>query len=452
MDYLSIQEIFRTVRLKAQIALGLLLLCGPLRVQAEPLTMERAIELGLRADQPRLMAATARVDRSKGAVSESLVPWNPRLSLDASYTYTTPNASFSQFGQSIVFSQNHNYTAALRLTQLLWNGGFYASQEAARRCQVTLEQERLRERKLQIQEEVALVFVDLKAASETTAIAQGQLEQRKAHLRQAEILFKRGTVPHYDVTRAESELAQAELDLVDTSRQERQLKSQLSSLLNQPVGELASLGEPTNLTLGNSTDGRPDVKLAHLALQEGAARLAAAEAENAPSLSFQTDFQQRNATAAVPGSQWNTGLVFSWPLFDQGQSAARAAQVKAEVGELTAQALEVERVARLELEQVELEMQSRFVSWQTAQRRLVTAEEGDRVSRIRYENGLSNQVERLDAQVTLLKARKDVTVARYVLARSQVRYRRALGMDQFSIPNLKDSSPEGPQSGGSENV
>ena len=89
----------------------------------------RALEV-----QPRMQIQQARVERSQASEAEAWTAWNPRLSLDANYTYTTPNAVLQQGNQTVVFSNNNNYLVTLRLTQMLWNGGFYSSQAEARRC------------------------------------------------------------------------------------------------------------------------------------------------------------------------------------------------------------------------------------------------------------------------------------------------------------------------------
>lgn len=394
---------------------------------AAPLTLEEACQKALQA-QPRLQAAAARVERSQAAEKESWTPWNPRLSLDANYTYTTPNAVF----QNIVFSQSNNYLVTLRLTQLLWNGGYYARQADVRRWQVIIQQERERETRLQIEEEAGLAFLNTKAALENVHLSQQQVEQRQSQLDQSQKLFAKGTVPRYDVMRADAELARAHQELLETERQHQLRKSALNSLLQEDAGELAELplpAPPAPATYEQARE-RPDLRLAQLALNESNARLQAARAENSPSLSLQTDVQNRNAVAAFPGTQWNTGVVLSWPLFDQGVSAARAEQVEAELKELQAQALEVERLARLEVEQLQTDVSTRYQAWLTAQKQAQAAEEARRVAQVRYENGLSTQVERLDAELNYTRALRDRLSARYDLAISQCRLRRALGKSQ----------------------
>ena len=399
---------------------------------ASPLTLEDACRLSLQA-QPRLQAAQARLERSQAAERESWTPWNPRLSLDGNYTYTTPNVILNQGGQNIVFSQSNNYLATLRLTQLLWNGGLYASQAQARQWQVVIQGERGRETRLQVEEEAGLAFLDAKSAMENVRLNEQQLKQRQTQLEQSQLLFDKGTVPRYDVMRADAELARARQELIETQRLLQIRRSALGSLLQQEVGELADLPEPTPPppVTWEQASQRPDLYLAELAIRESQARLDAARTENAPSLSFQSEVQQRNAVVSFPATQLNTGLVFSWPLYDQGQSEARAEQVEAELKELEAQAREVERLARLEVEQLQSDVCTRYSAWQNVQKQCQAAEEARRIAQIRYENGLSTQVERLDAELNYTRALRDRISARYDLASAQCRLRRALGLSQL---------------------
>jgi len=400
---------------------------------SEPLTLEEACRLSL-LTQPRVQVMDARLERSQASERESWTPWNPRLSLDGNYSYTTPNAVLNQGGQNIVFSQNNNYLVTLRLTQLLWNGGLYANQAQARKWQVVIQQERGRETRLLLEEEAGLAFLQAKSAAENVRLSQHQVAQRQAQLAQSRQLFEKGTVPRYDLLRGEAEVARADQELIESQRVLQLRRSALSSLLQRPVEELADLPQPEPPEPAQGWEAalkRPDLQIAALALKESEARLQAARSENAPSLSLQSDVQSRNATVAFPGTQWNTGLVFSWPLYDQGQSKARAEQVEAELKELEAQAREVERLARLEVEQLQAEVVTRYSAWLTSRTQSLAAEEAERVAELRYENGLATQVERLEAELNSTRALRDQINARYDLAMARCRLRRAMGLPQF---------------------
>ncbi|MBT9588841.1 TolC family protein [bacterium] len=405
---------------------------------AAPLTLEEACRLSLLA-QPRLQAAEARVERSQAFERESWTPWNPRLGLEGNYTYTTPNATFNQGGQNIVFSQNNNYLATLRLTQLIWNGGFYASQAEARKWQVMIQQERSRETQLQVEEEAGLAFLTTKSALENVRLNEQQVSQRQAQLKQSQLLFEKGTVPRYDVMRADAEVSRAQQELIETQRLLLVRRSALNSLLQQSVTELADLPEPAPFppATWEQAQNRPDLHVAALALNEAQSRLDAARTEHSPSLSFQGDIQQRNAVVAFPATQYNTGLVLSWPLYDQGQSAARSEQVEAELKELEAQAREVERVARLEVEQLQADVSTRYSAWLNVQKQCEAAREAQRIGQVRYENGLSTEVERLDADLNYTRALRDRIYARYELGIAQCRLRRALGQSQLAGSDSK---------------
>lgn len=407
-----------------------LLLWG--QAQAAPLTLEEALRLSL-IQQPRLLASQARVERSQAFEREGETPWNPRLGLDANYTYTTPNATYQQFGQTIVFSQTNNYLVTLRLAQLLWNGGLYANRLEARRWQVVIAQERDRETRLQLEEEAVVAFVEAKSAEESLALTQQELKQRQAQLAQSELLFQKGTVARYDVMRTEAEVAKVRQELIESERRLELRRSTLASLLSLELGDLAGLPTPTqpNPPVQDNLADRPDMKVAQLALKEAGARLAAAESENSPSLSFQTDYQQRNSTVSFPSHQWNTGLALSWPLYDQGVAQSHAEQVEAELKELQAQALEVQRLAALEVKQLRTDLVTRYAAWQAAQVQVRAADEAARVALVRYQNGLSTQVERLEAEVNAYRAGREQIALRYALAAAEARYKRALGQEQL---------------------
>lgn len=410
----------------------LLLPCLALAAQAAPLSLEDACRRSL-VLPPRLQAARARVERSQAAEREIETAWNPRLGLDGNYTYTTPNAVFQQQGQSIVFSQNHNYLVTLRLTQLLCDGGLYTSRQQARQWQVVIAEERERELRLDLQQESALAFLEAKSAEHGLALNHQELTQRQAQLGQSRLLFAKGTVARYDIMRSEAEVARVQQEIIESQRRLELRRNNLASLLSMEVSELTDLPQPgaPQPAVTEDLQQRPDMKIAQLALHEADARLEAARAENSPLLNFQTDYQQRNGTVSFPSQQWNTGVVLSWPLYDQGLSQTRAQQVEAELKELQAQALEVQRLALLEVKQLRTDMLARYSAWQAAQVQSRAAEEAARVAMVRYQNGLSTQVERLEAEVNAFRAGREQVGLRYQLAAAEARYKRALGQEQI---------------------
>ena len=388
---------------------------------AQPLTWADSCRLA--TTQPRMQAARARVEQARASVYESATYRNPRLNLTAGGNYTTPSVVF----QGIPFTANWNYDLGLRLTQLIWSGGPESMRVREREVLADLEAERERDLRLQLQEEAGSTFLSLLKARALQGLRRDQLERQRVSLGLAEQRFRNGTAPRYDVVREQAEFTRCEWELNEARRQETLLRSQLSSLLARPVDELA---EPPELeAAGGNPEGRPDVRIARLALDAGAARHEAAERENGPSLSLQADLQQHNAVALSPATQWTTALVFSWPLVDGGLSDARATRLEAEVRELTAQLQETIRVALLQVETERSEVDSRRANLTVTQRQVEAAREAFRIAELRYREGISTQVELLEAQVNLTAAQLQLVEARYDLLTHQLRLRRVLGLE-----------------------
>lgn len=413
-------------------------------VKASSLSLSEAVSKALQ-NQPKLEAAKARLLRPESALGESRALWNPRLNFDANYTYQVPRATFNQGFQEVVVNPNSSYQAALRLTQVLWDGGSYRTLEQLRQVQLTVESERLRQTQLDLEEEVALAFLRTLAAQEALEVDNSQILQRELQRTQTDHLFQQGTVAKYDVMRADTALLQAKQDLLESERLLEVRRKNLASLLQVPS---ESLGKEILLTLSPPPKGqslaagvaasenellsRPDLRIAHRSIEEAHARVVNAGKESAPTLSFQSEAAFKNSTALTPGTTWNAGLVFSWPIWDRGLSDWRAKASQADKLEAEQLLKETYRLAQLQVDELRAELRSRERSWQTRLAQEQLASEAARVADLRYQNGLSPQVERQDAVVSAVRAKKDRIVAQYDTLMAQARLLRALGRSQIS--------------------
>ncbi len=402
------------------------------------LSLSEAVSKAL-TNQPKLEAAKARLLRPEAALGESRALWNPRLNFEANYTYQVPRATFNQGFQEVVVNPNSSYQAALRLTQVLWEGGSYRTLEELRQVQWTVENERLRQTQLDLEEEVALAFLRTLAAQEASEVDSSQILQRELQRTQTDHLFEQGTVAKYDVMRADTALLQARQDLLESERLLEIRRKNLASLLQLPAD---SLGKDILLTVPPAfkslipAEGellsRPDLRVAHRSIEEAHARVVYAAKESAPTLSFQSEVAFKNSTALTPGTTWNAGLVFSWPIWDRGLSDWRAKAIQADQLEAEQLLKETYRLAQLQVDELRAELRSRERSWQTRLAQEQLAAEAARVADLRYQNGLSPQVERQDAVVSAVRAKKDRIVAQYDTLIAQARLLRALGRSQIS--------------------
>ena len=220
-----------------------------------------------------------------------------------------------------------------------------------------------------------------------------------------------------DVTRAESQLADARARLIatrgDRDRNLLQLRRELALSSNAPLAiadslEIAAGSEPAideEETVRLALERRADLRAA-MAESEGARRYArAASAERLPTLSVYGDHGTNGKETNNMLRTYSYGVQMSIPVFDGMRTTSRASEQRARQREAEANAQDMRR-------QVETEVRSAIVSVASAREevaaaraRLVLAEQEVHQARERFRTGVSNNADVITASISLNGAR-----------------------------------------------
>jgi outer membrane protein TolC len=134
------------------------------------------------------------------------------------------------------------------------------------------------------------------------------------------------------------------------------------------------------------------------------------EAAYIPTLGVGSSYQfnDKELPFGSDGESWQVFALFKWELFDGAKrhhEKQKAHYQVAETRELLAQLMDA---ATFQVYESFLEVEEAQKNLSLAQSALTTAQEGQRLIRIRYENSLSPLIDLLDAQVSLDQARTNV--------------------------------------------
>jgi NodT family efflux transporter outer membrane factor (OMF) lipoprotein len=187
--------------------------------------------------------------------------------------------------------------------------------------------------------EVARVYVNVRIQEERLKIAYDNIELQKQSLHIANIRFRNGATTELDVQQAKSSLADTRAQVPVLTRQLRQAKNALSTLMGMPPAELTDiLGEPGTIPVAPDqvTAGipaellrrRPDVRQAELQAASQSALIGVAEADLYPSFSlfgsigFQTSDTGKSGAGDLTDSDslaYSVGPAFSWNILNYGR-------------------------------------------------------------------------------------------------------------------------------------
>ena len=248
-----------------------------------------------------------------------------------------------------------------------------------------------------------------------------------------------GTVAQIDVTRADSQLAQAEqakLQQVTTSYQSELLLKRLLDL--DPAGELrladfnlkrvdAGL---TSLGVERTTfEQRADWLRATKVVEQSRMDVRTAKFERLPTLALTGEWGYAAANYDDAGKKqaWLAGATFSVPIFDGLRASAdrRAALSRQRAQEARLHGLELQISSELRL--ARQDASSRHTQIAVAEKTLRLAEEQLRLAQVRYREGVADNREVVEAQNQLAIAADNLVDAEYSYNLSRVELARARG-------------------------
>ena len=309
--------------------------------------------------------------------------------------------------------------------------------------------------------EVARAYLELRDLDAQAVIADTQVSIRRQSLDLARARFKGGLTSELDVSQGETALALAEGTLARTLRFRSQKENELSVLLGHPPGNLPR-GLPLNqqqfpnvIPAGLPSqllERRPDVRQAEEQLHAANARIGAAIAARFPTISLTS---AGGTTSDDLGNLFKTGTGF-WniaanlfqPILNAGrnrkQVAAERARTEAAVGQYERTVL----TAFQEVEDGLVAVQRLREEADAATRAATAARRSVVLAGKRYEGGVDNYLNLLDAQREQLDAELQESSLQREQRVAVVRLYRALGggwdpvTDTLALPPPKQEQTQ----------
>jgi len=417
-----------------------------------PLSLADALNVGLQQNGA-LLKARSDLEASYGVVMQTRAVALPRVQATGNYTDLEPTRidQFPSFGPSPtnVFNIPHeSWNADIRIVQSIYQGGQISS--ALRSAKLTKEQAIL-----QYQTVVADTVVNVRVAYYDVLLAAQQITVEEAsvnlltkELEDQQRRFQAGTVPRFNVLRAEVAVANERPKLIRARNDYRIAKNNLSNLLGYNLPR--NVWEDIPLQLTDVLEARPYTIELPAAITQALERRTELGA-----LRKQEQLQQEHVIAAragyKPGVQlfagyggqnsefhndlgwglhgWEAGAQVSWNIFDGLLTQGRVKQAKA-----------LYEKSKTDLEdtgrQIELEVRTAYSTFLEArdvldsqQKVQEEAEEALRLARARAEAGTGTQLDVLDAETSLTQARTTQVQALHDYEVARARLERAIGQD-----------------------
>ncbi|MBI3085566.1 MAG: TolC family protein [candidate division NC10 bacterium] len=426
--------VHRSRHIIALLAAGLLLWAARVEAQAlpkieGPVTMEQAVALALEHSR-KVRASGADRQAMASMRREAVAGFLPQVSMNWYLVNQNmrPNL-YSSAGETMarnLQSFGTNRAQDLNVTAMwpIFSGGrtYYGYKAASARAESATEM--LRGTEVEVAMQARLDYIATVREQENARVTGELQRQTEERLRVTREEFEAGKVPQLYLFRDEAELANViQMDTMARNRAELALvalKTTLGVDLGSPISVAEPLGyEPITVSveqgIRQAVETHPDVQAAARQLEAAEAEVRAALGRYLPEVSatWMYDWQRmRNRDESFEKPEgYSAGLVMTIPLFDgfmreNAGVTARAKRDKARELEVQAR----QQVAK-EVNQAGLMLVAADRNVEASGQGLDQAQEQFRIAQERFTSGRGIQLEVLDAQATLTRARFNVVAA-----------------------------------------
>lgn len=419
--------------------------------------------LGLRAEGLVL-------ERSLAALDEARARFLPTLAFEARYTraeggrtidlpvgsllnpvYSTLNQLLAaqgrpaEFGsvpnQSILFQREREQDTRFTVRQALYAPAIPAAVRAQRAQLEATQYDRMAVAR-RLKRDVTVGYLDWLKATRTVGIVQASVELLSENVRVSDSLYRNGKVTQDQVLRARAELLAVVQELNDARNSEALARSYLDFLLNRPLdtplegasieGEIGRTGHDLSLLRADALGNRPEIAQLDRTISAAQAQIRLARTQNWPTLTLGVDAGINDERYDF-GSGRNFGtvsLLLHWQFFDGGATAAAVGGARAEARRAAVLRDQTKEQIQLEVQQALDRLETSTDSLATADARAQAARAAFRIASRKRDEGVTSQVEFIDARSSLTGAELNLNVTRFdVLSRqAELDYATAAGV------------------------
>jgi outer membrane protein TolC len=318
----------------------------------------------------------------------------------------------------------------LQLTQLVSDGGRTRQLVRADIASARAAMGDLVHAVRQLQYDVRTAFIAVLEAREQVDVARRSLATAEEHLRLSQAQYEAGTVARADITFSTTPVTRARITLHTAERSVDTRMAHLLAIIGADPAKPVAIAETVELPQAGPelADVRRDALIQRSDLSaradETTASAAAMDAaKRSRSVNVQASagfreigYQTREVVPQHPG--WSAGLEFSYPVLDGGLISAQVREAQARMKGASEREEDLAR-------RIDEEVVTAWLTLRDARERLdlanavvKDAQESLDVARGQYLAGVGTNLQVLDAQVVLYRARADAVNSRYAVERA----------------------------------
>jgi outer membrane protein len=415
----------------------------------QPLSLADAVDIALRQN-PTLLRTQKDVEAAQGIAIQSRAIAIPKLRAAGSFSTVestdvdTPRVAIPNF----TFGADKTYGSQIRIVQSLYEGGRILS--SLRVAKLTKERAWLSYQTVVADTvlEVELAYYDVLLAAQQIIVQEKSVELLSSELADTRRRYEAGTVPQFNLLRAQVELANQQPKLIRARNNYRITKNALANTLgfNIPKDTLEDIplnlsgkleAEPYEINLpraiGLALERRTELQALRKAQALRFEDIVNAKAAYLPSVQAYGGYEVRSSMftsdLSVNIYGLTAGVQIGWDIFDGFRTKGKVMEARALYERAGVELDDTSRKIELEVRTAYSKFIEAIEVLESQKKVVQQAEEALRLATARYEAGAGTQLDVLSARTALTEAQTTEILALHDYSAARARLERAVGLN-----------------------
>lgn len=393
------------------------------------LTLEQCLDIA-RKNNPQIMTAEHGVSASRSKIGQAKSGYYPQLNLSSGYNYSGSSSGPED-------NSSDRYSTSIGLSQNIWDFGKTSTQVEIGKLNLDSSSLNLDEVSNQIILKVKEAYYQVLQSRKAEEVAREAVAQYQKHLEQARGFYETGKSPKFDVTKAEVDLGNARLNLINAENTTRLAFLNLNNAMGIPevpeyaVEDNLFLRHPEiilNEALKTAYQNRPDLKTAALARKSASLSVSLAQKGYYPTLSGNVGYGWSGENFFEPDDNLTAGVTLSVPIFNGFSTKHKVEEARANLRSAESQEETLKQSAFLEVKQAFLTLQEAVAKIPVAELTVTQARENLELATGRYQAGVGSPIEITDSQASYNQAQYTYIQALYQYQTAWANLDKAMGV------------------------
>jgi len=302
---------------------------------------------------------------------------------------------------------------------------------------------------------VAAAYYSVLKNKKGLEIAESDVKRLTAYKKAIQLRLDLKDTPKTELYRAEAELSGSETALVAAANRLRYSRITLARLVKLPMGYELELPDQikserdypsTEQLIKTALAKRVDLKSLYMADKISESEIDYYQGAHWPTLSLEgvyTGLDSEPESYYPDEDSLHVGLSLNFPIFEGGLRSAEVSQARARKRQVELRLKDLAKQVRVEVEQTWLELQTAESAMASLEDRLKSAQENYTAVSQRYQHGLADSLDVIDANSLLLQSEEGLLEAKYNYMLSVLNLERAEGIFLDNIrEKIRKQSPE----------